>query len=89
MAPAKLAYLPAPNRSSGSRSLDYAGRVIVENASGCRFQLYEYRGRRFLKEVRRFVLETGQAVQRVDFDNYLVSKTGETLVRVAAELLPG
>jgi hypothetical protein len=28
------------------------------------------------------VLDTGEAVKRVDFDNYTIAATGETLMRV-------
>jgi hypothetical protein len=62
--------------------LEYAGRITVENATGARYQVHEYRGRRLFKLVRRFVLETGQRVQRLDFDNYVVAQTGEPLSRV-------
>jgi hypothetical protein len=62
--------------------LDYAGHITVENATGRRYRVHEYRGRRLFKLVRRFVLETGQRVQRIDFDNYLVARTGEPLSRV-------
>jgi hypothetical protein len=65
--------------------MEYAGHILVEDASGCRFQLYEYRKRRmFRADVRRFVLETGERVRRVNFDNYVIAKTGETLVRIDA-----
>ena len=70
-----------PNRPGpGARFMIWAGFIVVEDASGAQLQLHEYRGRFFDK--RRFVLETGEAVTRVDFDNYLVAKTGEKLVRV-------
>jgi len=58
----------------------WAGFIVVEDASGAQLQLHEYRGRFFGK--RRFVLETGEAVRRTDFDNYLIARTGEKLVRV-------
>jgi hypothetical protein len=34
------------------------------------------------KPVRRFVLETGELVKRLDFDTYQVTRTGEKLVRI-------
>jgi hypothetical protein len=64
--------------------LEYAGRITVEDASGCRFQIAEFRGRRLLKTTRRFVLENGERVHRIDFDNYVVVRSGECLVRVDA-----
>jgi hypothetical protein len=62
----------------------YAATYTVEDASGARFQLYEFRGSRFFIPIRMFKLDTGEPVQRVDFDNYVISGTGETLVRVDA-----
>jgi hypothetical protein len=62
--------------------VSYAGRITVEDASGARFQLHEYRERRLLKSVRRFVLDTGEPVKRINFDNYVIAATGETLMRV-------
>lgn len=62
--------------------MDYAGRVIVEDASGTRFQIHEYRGRRLFAQVRQFVLDTGERVKRVDSDHYEVPTTGKRLVRV-------
>lgn len=62
--------------------MEYAGRITVEDASGSRFQIHEFRGRRFLSRIRRFVLDTGQRVKRIDFENYEVAVTGEKLVRI-------
>lgn len=64
--------------------MDYAGRVIFEDASGARFQIHEYRGRRFFAQVRQFVLDTGEPVKRVDCDHYEVPTTGKRLVRVGS-----
>lgn len=58
----------------------WSGFLVVEDVSGAQLQLHEYRGRLFSR--RRFVLETGEAVNRVDFDNYVIAKTGESLVRI-------
>ena len=65
--------------------MEYAGRLTVQNSKGRLFQLHEYRGRRLfaLKDSRRFVLETGEAVERLDLDNYVIRNTGEPLVRIA------
>jgi hypothetical protein len=62
--------------------IDYAATYVVEDSSGARFHLYEYRGRRFLRSVRKFVLDTGDPVRRVDFDHYLIAASGEPLIRV-------
>jgi hypothetical protein len=62
--------------------VEYAGSLVVENASGARFQLHEFRGQRYFREARDFMLDTGEPVKRIDFDNYVVAATGEMLVRV-------
>jgi len=62
--------------------VEYAATHVVEDASGARFQLYEYRGHSFLRTVRKFVLDTGDAVKRVDFDHYVIAASGEPLMRV-------
>jgi hypothetical protein len=59
--------------------MKYAGFLVVEDESGTSLRLYEYRGWLFSK--RRFVLETGEAVTRINFDSYKITKTGEALVR--------
>jgi len=65
-------------------AVEYVGSVIVEDASGARFQLYEYQGTRFFKRVRDFVLDTGERVRWVDVNSYQIVATGETLRRVSA-----
>ena len=60
----------------------YVGSFVVEDASGNHLQLYEYRGRRLFAPIRRYVLDTGEAVERVNFDTYVVAATGERLTRV-------
>jgi hypothetical protein len=62
--------------------MNYAGRLTVEDASGARFQIHEYRGRHLFRQVRRFVLQTGESVRRVDFDHYEIARTGKRLVRI-------
>jgi hypothetical protein len=69
----------------GSQSVvEYAATYTVEDASGARFQMYEFRGSRFFMRVRKFRLDTGEPVTRIDFDNYLIATTGKPLVRVSA-----
>jgi hypothetical protein len=60
--------------------MKYAGFLVIQDESGAHLRLYEYRGWLFKK--RRFVLETGEGVTRIDFDNYEIAKTGEALVRM-------
>jgi hypothetical protein len=66
----------------GEQQVEYAGRLTVEDSRGKRFQIHEYRGWSMFKPVRRFVLETGELVKRLDFDTYQVTRTGEKLVRI-------
>ena len=56
--------------------------VIVEDARGARFPLHEFRGTRFFREVRDFVLDTGERVKPIDFNTYVIATTGEQLRRV-------
>jgi len=60
----------------------YAGRILVEDASGCRFDVHEYRERRLLARVARYRLDTGEAVQALDQNTFVIKGTGEHLVRV-------
>jgi hypothetical protein len=59
----------------------YAGCILVRDASGYDYQVHEYRSRRFLKRRSRFALDTGEAVERLDADTFVVSATGERLTR--------
>jgi hypothetical protein len=63
--------------------MEYAGRLVVEDQNGARLQMYEYRGRRLFKAVRHYRLETGQPVNRIDFDNYVIAGIGTPLKRVS------
>ena len=63
--------------------MEYAGCIPVEDASGCRFEVHEFSGRRFFFRVARFELDTGEAVDRIDADTFIVAATGEGLVRVS------
>lgn len=64
---------------------NYKGRILVEDSSGARFYVHEYRGRRTFVRMKRFVLDTGEAVHAVDPDTFEISSTGERLRRVAEE----
>lgn len=63
----------------------YSGRVLVEDASGSRFYVHEYRGRRTLLPFKRYMLDTGEQVRRVDGKYFEIVTTGERLIRVAEE----
>lgn len=60
----------------------YFGRILVEDASGARFYVHEYRGRRTFLPVKRYVLDTGETVRRVDERTFVIDATGERLVHV-------
>lgn len=63
----------------------YSGRILVEDATGARFYVHEYRGRRTFLRVRRYMLDTGEQVRRVDRRSFVIVATGERLTRVAKE----
>ena len=59
--------------------MKYAGFIRVEDASGARFRVFEYRLRRLLREVSVFHLDTGEPVSRIASGVYVVASTGEPL----------
>lgn len=66
----------------GSGPVDqYSGRILVEDASGARFYVHEYRGRRTFLRMKRYVLDTGEAVRAVDDNTFEIATTGERLTR--------
>ena len=62
----------------------YKGNILVEDAVGCRFELHEYRERRLLLMIRRYMLDTGETVHRINKDTFRIMGTGEVMVRVTA-----
>ena len=60
----------------------YSGRILVEDATGARFYVHEYRGRRTFLRVRRYMLDTGETVRRVSPHAFVIVATGERLTRV-------
>jgi hypothetical protein len=60
----------------------YLGRILVEDASGSRFYVHEYRGRRTLLPFRRYILDTDEPVRRINGEAFEIIGTGERLVRV-------
>lgn len=60
----------------------YSGHVLVEDASGARFYVHEYRGRRTFFRARRYMLDTGESVRRIDSRTFEITTTGERLMRV-------
>jgi hypothetical protein len=64
----------------------YVRSILVEDASGAQFNLYEFLDRRpvlgLARKARRYELETGEAAEPVDDDMFAIVATGERLVRV-------
>ena len=63
--------------------MQYVGCIPVEDASGCRFEIYEFKIRRHLSRASCFILDTGQRANMVDENTFEIAATGETLVRPA------
>ena len=60
----------------------YSGRILVEDAEGIQHFVHEYRGRRTFLPVKRYMLDTGEQVRRLDERTFVISTTGERLTRV-------
>ena len=80
--PSILDKMVRPIHPKGNWPVEYAGYILVEDASGCRFQLHQYRRRRWFSHQTRFALDTGESVHKIDEDSFVITKTGEALVRV-------
>ena len=65
---------------------NYVRSILVEDASGAQFMVYEFAERgpvmSLFREVTRFELETGEVAIWIDEDTFAVRSTGERLVRV-------
>jgi hypothetical protein len=62
--------------------VEYARSILVRDANGDEFLIYEFQDRRFLKKVRSWKLDTGEMVEEKSGELVIV-RTGERLVRVA------
>ena len=60
----------------------YSGRLLVEDDSGARLYVHEYRGRRTFLRVSRYMLDTGEPVRRIDKRNFEIVATGERLILI-------
>ncbi len=60
--------------------------ILVEDESGAQLMLYEYQDRRpvfnFMRKARRVELGTGERVECVDANTFVIVETGESLKRV-------
>lgn len=62
--------------------MSYVQCIPVVDAKGDQTVVYEFRDRRFLTKVRRYKLDTGEAVEAVEADLFRVIATGEELLRI-------
>lgn len=60
----------------------YSGRILVEDASGVRLYVHEYRGRRSFLPVKRYILDTGEPIRMLDSSTFEIEASGERLIRV-------
>ena len=58
--------------------MSYLGSIRVEDGSGDQFDVHEFRDSMLR---RRYVLDTGETVRRIDNQTFTVDRTGETLMR--------
>lgn len=58
----------------------YAGSIMVEDASGARFQIHEYKWGRLWPRAPQFRLDTGELARRIDRNTFELIATGETFV---------
>lgn len=62
--------------------MGYVRSIAVADANGDRMMVYEFGDRHFLTKVRRFELDTGEAVEVAEGDTFRVVRTGEELLRL-------
>ena len=62
--------------------MKYAGCILVQDANGYDYQLHEYESRRLFARSSHFVLDTGEPVERIDANTFVITATGEKLTRV-------
>lgn len=55
--------------------------IAVRDPGGTDLTVYEFHDRRFLRKVRRLKLCTGEAVDYADNNAFVVTATGEMLIR--------
>lgn len=60
----------------------YVRSIRVEDASGARFEMHEYRSDSFMMRGRRFQLDTGESAQLMNDNTFKLVLTGEILVRI-------
>ena len=73
--------LRAPNRPQESGPVEFSN-IPVTDANGDELTVYEFHERRFLRKVRRMKLCTGELVEALDENMFVLVGTGEKLTRV-------
>jgi hypothetical protein len=58
----------------------YSGCIPVLDDTDARFYVHEYRRGRLFRRTRRYMLDTGEAVRRIDSKRFEIMNTGELLV---------
>jgi len=72
-----------PNRPRGGGPVDFVRSIVVKDGNGDDVMLHEYLHRRFvIRRVRRLKLDTGELVDHLGRDTFVVIKTGERLTRI-------
>lgn len=61
---------------------EYVRSITVEDASGARYEVHEFRADSFLLGGRRFQLDNGEGVQLMSDNTFKVVLTGEVLVPI-------
>lgn len=62
--------------------MKYVGRILVEDASGCRLEIHHYQERRLIGFASMYRFDTGEPVLRLDSETFVIASTGERLRRV-------
>jgi hypothetical protein len=62
--------------------VDFQRGIPVRDANGDELTVYEFHERRFLRRVRRMKLCTGEPVEAVDENVFVLIGTGEKLTRI-------
>jgi hypothetical protein len=62
--------------------VSYVRSILVEDANGEELIVYEFHDRRFLRKVRRMKLDTGELVEALCPNSFVITATGEKLVRL-------
>jgi len=57
----------------------YAGYLVVEDRGGEQLRVRQFRGRRLLKRIVRYELDTGDPVYPLDSNTFQIPKTGKAL----------